>query len=183
MTVDAFVREGRPDDATTIAELQVRTWRAVYADVVPATVLDELTGPQSVERFTEQWRASTQNPPSSRHRLLVAVQSGVHDAAGITGFAAIGPAGDEDRWPGTDAEIYELHVAPEHVRQGHGGRLVNAAADTLRDDGFGTACIWIVDTDTVTRDFLTTAGWAADGARREIDLGSPVTMSRLHTAL
>ncbi|HEY3682276.1 MAG TPA: GNAT family N-acetyltransferase [Streptosporangiaceae bacterium] len=186
MAADAFVREGRPDDAGAIAEIQTEAWRRVYGAALPAEVLDELTGAAAAERFAAHWRGSMDNPPTARHRLLVAVQP--EDAADgrtgrVTGFASVGPAGDDDRWPRTDAEIYAFHVAPDRTRQGHGSRLVNAVADTLRDDAFTTAFIWVPDSDTVTARFLGSAGWSPDGARRELDMGAAFTMSRLHTAL
>ena len=47
---------------------------------------------------------------------------------------------------------------------------MNACADTLRADGFGRASWWAAATDDALRGFLTAAGWAADGASREIGL-------------
>lgn len=182
MAADAFVREGRPDDAADIAAIQLRAWRELYGSALPAEVRDELDGTEAAERFAGHWRESVERPPTSRHRLLVAVQPR-DDGAEIAGFASLGPAGDDDRWPRTDAELYEFHVAPAHARQGHGSRLLNAAADTLRDDSFTTAYIWVPDDDTVTSKFLESAGWRRDGAHREIDMGAPIAMSRLHTTL
>lgn len=182
MAADAFVREGRPDDAGAIAGIQTAAWRCVYGTSVPAEVLDELTGDAAADRFAAHWRASMERPPTARHRLLVAVQPGDGEAR-VAGFASIGPAGDDDRWPRTDAELYAFHVAPGETRNGHGSRLVNAVADTLRDDSFTTVFVWVPDTDTVTARFLGSAGWSPDGARREIDMGAALTMSRLHTGL
>lgn len=183
MAADAFVREGRPDDAEYIAAIQLRTWRALYGSALPAEVRDELDSTEAAERFAGHWRESVERPPTSRHRLLVAVQPTDEGGAEIAGFTSLGPAGDDDRWPRTDAELYEFHVAPAHARRGHGSRLINAAADTLRDDSFTTAYIWVPDDDTVTAEFLESAGWHRDGAHREIDMGAPIAMSRLHTAL
>ena len=178
---DAFVREGRPEDSGAIAGIQVDAWRRLYGELLPADVLAELTGGEARERFAAHWRESVERPPTSRHRLLIAVQPDA--AAQVAGFAAVGPSGDDDRWPRTDAEVYELHVAAGHARQGHGSRLINAVADTLRDDAFTTAYVWVPDGDEVTATFLESAGWRRDGARREIDMGATITMSRLHTAL
>ena len=187
MAADAFVREGRPDDAGDIAAIQLRAWRELYGSALPAEVRDELAGAEAAERFAEHWRESMERPPTSRHRLLVAVQpvdeAGGDRAAEVAGFASLGPAGDDDRWPRTDAELYEFHVAAVHARQGHGSRLINAAADTLRDDSFTTAYIWVPDDDTTTAKFLESAGWRPDGAHREIDLGAPIPMTRLHVGL
>ena len=79
--------------------------------------------------------------------------------------------------------MYELRIAPERVGCGHGSRLVQAVADTLTEDGFHTISIWALEADTALRAFLESAGWAADGARGELDVGTSVPVVRLHTAI
>ena len=105
----------------------------------------------------------------------------------VRGFAVTGPASDPDSDPVADGEIVELTVDPEQTRHGHGSRLVQACAETLKADRFGTAVIWLASTDDARRAFLTGAGWATDGAHRELDLhgdGSVrVKQVRLHTDL
>ena len=88
-----------------------------------------------------------------------------------------------DRWPGTDGEVYELRVSPERTGQGHGSRLLHAVADTLVSDGFHTVSLWALEADTALRRFLESSGWAADGARGELDVGTTVPVVRLHTAI
>src|SRR5450759_3416955 len=58
-----------------------------------------------------------------------------------------------------------------------------AAVDHLRTDGFATAYTWVVAADARSRRFLAAAGWAVDGAARELDMGQPVREVRLHTDL
>jgi GNAT superfamily N-acetyltransferase len=99
------------------------------------------------------------------------------------GFASAGPATDADRWPGTDAEVYELRILPERTRHGHGSRLLHAIAETLVEDGFRTACMWALEADASLRRFLESSGWAADGAHAELDVGTRVPAIRLHTAI
>jgi ribosomal protein S18 acetylase RimI-like enzyme len=101
----------------------------------------------------------------------------------VVGFVSAGPATDADRWPGTDAEIYELRVSPERTGEGHDSRLVHAAADTLVGDGFQTVSIWVLEADAGLQRFLESSGWAADGARGELDVGASVPVVRLHTAI
>ncbi len=96
---------------------------------------------------------------------------------------AFGPATDPDLWPATDAELYELCVDPGQTGRGHGSRLLNAVADTVADDGFHTLCAWALESDTTRRGFLASAGWTPDGARRQLDMGAPVTELRLHAAV
>ena len=103
----------------------------------------------------------------------------------VVGFAAAGPATDEDLWPGTDAELYELHVLPEHAAGdgGHAGRLLNAVADTFAEDGFSTAYAWALADDEARIEFLSAAGWGLDGTRSNLDMGVKVPLVRLHTRL
>jgi GNAT superfamily N-acetyltransferase len=187
-----FVREARASDAPALARIQVASWQATLGGLVPAEVLAELSGEGSLEQFTERWRDSIASPPTSRHKVLVAylpsaprqAGSGAAQAFGdLAGFAAIGPATDEDRWPGTDGELYEFHLLPSQAGGGHGGRLLHAVADTLAEDGFQTACTWVLAEDSARAEFLQAAGWAPDGSQGNLDMGVKVPVTRLHTLL
>jgi GNAT superfamily N-acetyltransferase len=144
-------------------------------------LLSELTSEEAAAVWRDRWREAITNPPTSRHRVLAAVTDAVPRE--VVGFVSAGPASDADRWPGTDAEIYEFRVSPERTGQGHGSRLLHAAADTLVSDGFHTVSVWVLEADAALRRFLESAGWAADGARGELDVGVSVPVVRLHTRL
>jgi ribosomal protein S18 acetylase RimI-like enzyme len=187
-----FVRAARESDAAEVARVQVECWRTGYAGIIPDEVLAELTSEEAAGRWRERWAEAIAKPPTSRHHVLVATttdSAGQSVAAGtrpdrvIAGFASAGPASDEDKWPATDAELYELHVAPGRTGQGHGGRLLHAVADTLAEDRFTQVSAWVLEADTAMRQFLETAGWAADGAHSHLDMGARVPIVRLHTAL
>ena len=115
--------------------------------------------------------------------MLVAVGAGDGGTRLMAGFASFGPATDPDRWPATDGELYELCVAQDQAGRGHGSRLLNAAATTMAEDGFGTVSAWVLEQDADAWQFLESAGWAPDGARRELDMGTAVPAIRLHAAL
>ena len=182
-SAENFVRGARPPDAPDIARIQVDCWRASYAGLVPAAVLAELTSPEAERRWREHWAASLTGPPTSRHRVLVAVAAADGGTRLVAGFASFGPGTDPDCWPGTDAELYELCVARDQVGRGHGSRLLNAAAATLADDGFSTVRAWVLEQDAAARRFLESSGWAADGAGKTLDMGTAVPAIRLHAAL
>ncbi len=188
MTSPGFVRAARAADAAELARVQVASWRHGYAGVVPEELLGELTGPEATAAWRERWLEAITNPPSSRHRVHVAVEDAADENAGgaasrvVVGFASAGPANDADRWAGTDAELYELRVLPERTGHGHGSRLLHAVAETLIEDGFRTACTWALEGDAKLRGFLESSGWAADGARADLDVGVRLPAIRLHTA-
>jgi len=176
-----FVRQAREADAASLARVQVMSWRCGYAGIVPDALLTELTGDEAETVWRDRWREAIGNPPTSRHRVLVAVEQAPPRA--VVGFVSAGPATDADRWPGTDGELYELRVTPEQTAHGHGSRLLHAAADTLAQDGFHTVAMWVLAADSALRQFLESAGWAADGARSELDVGVAVPALRLHTRI
>jgi ribosomal protein S18 acetylase RimI-like enzyme len=175
VSADVSVRVGWADDARAIAAVQVRAWRRDYAGLLPADALDE-------DGFAAAWTTSLGSPRDARNRVLVALERNA-----VRGFAVTGPAADPDLDPVGVGEVAELTVDPEHVRQGHGSRLLQACADTLRADRFRTAVLWLPAEDDARRAFVTAAGWAPDGAHRELDLhgdGSVrVKQVRLHTDL
>jgi GNAT superfamily N-acetyltransferase len=94
------------------------------------------------------------------------------------GFAASGPADatalapDENHNALGDhmVAVTELMVEPRWGRRGHGSRLLAAAVDHWRTDGFTEAVAWAFRDDAATVNFLTAAGWAPDGASRALDV-------------
>ncbi|GAB3671281.1 GNAT family N-acetyltransferase [Actinocorallia lasiicapitis] len=173
MKAEVGVREARRGDAAAIAEIQIRAWESAYRGFVPAEALAAMAA--DPEPLREEWAQAAAAPP--RHRLLVAVAEGI-----VTGFAAYAPTADPDEEPDA-AELVALHVDPLRAREGHGSRLLAAAVDLLREDGYTTAVTWAFVQDTAFRGFLEPSGWAPDEATRVLEFDQPVEMIRLHTAL
>jgi GNAT superfamily N-acetyltransferase len=175
---DVSVRPARSDDAGELGRIQVETWRTAYGEILPAAVLDGL----SAADVGATWGEAITTPPSPRHHVLVALEKDWR-----VGFVALGPADDleaEDQEPATTLALALILVEPRWGRRGHGSRLLAAAVDHARLDGMTRAISWVPEGDTVTRDFLTSAGWAPDGLVRAFDTGAgELREIRLHTSL
>lgn len=174
------VRLALPDEAEVIAAIQRRSW----PERLPAEFSDRLLADAGLEQMTELWKQAITRPPEARFRVLVAVTSDPDRAERVIGFATTTPSPDGDAHPKEDGAVDEFVIDRAAQRQGHGSRLLNACADTLRADGFSRARWWLASTDDITRRFLTDAGWQPDGAHREIgteDGSYRVKQIRLHT--
>ena len=69
-TADVSVRVAWADDAPGIAAVQVRAWRAAYADLLPADALAAL----DAEQMAAGLAASLREAPDARNRVLVALE-------------------------------------------------------------------------------------------------------------
>jgi GNAT superfamily N-acetyltransferase len=186
-----YVRAARPDDAAEIARIQLDTWRYAYRRLLPARVLDQLDR----DWITQRWLSAITEPPSARHRVLVAFEQA--EESYLVGFGASGDVDEAALAPGEDAAAFgapgsandvaavtDLLVEPRWGRRGHGSRLLAATVDLWRADGFTGAVAWAFEGDPATRKFLAAAGWEPDGAARALDVDDLlVPQVRFHTAL
>ncbi len=172
---DVGVRAAGPDHVAGIARLQLATWRTAYSGILGEHVLAGL----DEDDVSRTWGAAVNDPPSPRHRVLIAL-----DGAAAVGFVAFGPATAEESAPASAALISTLLVEPRWGRRGHGSRLLAATVDLLRDDGFAIGLTWLLEPDRVSNAFFGSAGWEPDGSARTLDIGGRfVTEIRLHASL
>jgi GNAT superfamily N-acetyltransferase len=165
---DATVRPAAPSDAAEIARIQLDTWRAAYADLLPAAILAEL----DAEEAGLTWRQTVEQGPA---QVFVAVEGDF-----LVGFCAAGPA-PEDETAGADgtpakdsatvALVSTLLVEPRWGRRGHGGRLLAEAGAAMRAAGSTRGIAWVPEPDKASLRFYERAGWVADGTVRTLDAG------------
>ncbi|MCF2532790.1 GNAT family N-acetyltransferase [Yinghuangia soli] len=174
---DVSVRTGRASDGPALGVVQSTAWRAAYEGVLPEVALE----PFDPEVLAAGWEHAAAHPPSPRHTVLVAC-AGEEPA----GFAAVVPAQDPDL-AASAAELSILVVAPGEQRRGHASRLLAAAVEHARGSGAEILVMWVLEPDAPLREFLEAAGWAVDGAHRDLELDEHGTQRvrqvRLHTAL
>ncbi len=163
-----IIRPARSSDVDDMARIHRASWVHAYA----STPLGDLLRRVDPADLALDWARAVISPPSPADRVLVAVEARDGAVTGedtSVGFIALGPCHDPDA--AGEAELVALHVAPEAQRQGHGSRLLAAAIDSMTSAGFTEAVCWVPLHEEPRRAFLMSAGWAPDGALR--DLAAP----------
>ena len=164
------LRPGEPRDAIAVAQVQVASWRAAYAGLVPDDVLETL----DVVKRVRGWIALL-----DRGVRLVVAQAGDE----VVGYASAGASRDEDAVAGL-GELYALYVHPDHWRRGIGRLLHDDALDGLCAERAATAMLWVLAGSVSGRAFFDALGWRPDGAVRTEQLpGGLLEEARYRRAL
>lgn len=156
------VRPAIVSDADAIAKVYVDAWRHAYANILPAAVLSNMSYLRETAQFARQL-----NRPIRSTRLFVATGKN----GKITGFANFGTERALSKQH--LAEIYTLYVAPTHMRQGVGRRLMAETSEQLQADGQCGVVLWVLKKNTNARAFYSNLGGRLFG-----ESTSPVGRSR-----
>ena len=144
------VRRATPDDARSIAEVKIETWRATYAGVMPQTVLDGL----DVDEHEQIWAGYVS---ADGFDVFVA-----DDAGRIVGFASVGPCSE----PAGVGELYAIYVRPESWGTGAGLALMETCVAWLAERWL-EAVLWVAEENPRARRFYELYGWTPETTRVE----------------
>ena len=136
------VRRATLVDVPGVAQVHVQSWQATYPGILPAAEIERHTLARRVAMWTRALSA-----PAAGMAMFIAVR-----ANEVQGFASTGPfrvekpqaaepCSDEGR---ADGELNALYLLPSAQRQGIGRRLFDAAAQDLRQAGFGAMRCWVL---------------------------------------
>jgi GNAT superfamily N-acetyltransferase len=149
--LEIVVRRATPEDAASLAAVEVLSWQAAYRGLMPDAFLDGLSQAQ----LTAVWHHNLlKHGPYGRKRVLVAAKD-----ASVIGFVRVGPLSDH----GEVGLVYLLYVLPAHWGRGVGKLLMRAALDELHDLGMREAILWVLRDNRRARAFYESLGWCQDG--------------------
>jgi GNAT superfamily N-acetyltransferase len=164
----AAVRAATVVDAREIARIQRETWRTAYADLIGAQAVAALDDTDT-ER---QWTGAIENPGTHVH---LATEGSFTVGFCVSGVApeseVAGANGDLPEDAASTGLIASILVEPRWGRRGHAGRLLAAAASSLRADGARRGITWVAQSDHASLAFFRRAGWHPDGTVRTLDTG------------
>ncbi len=177
------VRPAGPEDAETIADLQVKsvvdTVVAVVGEEYRATIDSQMDRPQVAQTWLDTIRQGANAP----HAVMVAREG--DEVVGFTAFSAtsLTSASKPDSFPFSvpdgSAQILAFEVDDEYRQKGHGSRMLSAIADTAVNQRVPGLLVWIVGEDEDRVRFFQKAGFAPAGLRRQVDTGAGVVTEHL----
>jgi GNAT superfamily N-acetyltransferase len=145
------IRQARPDDASVVAGVYVRSWQMAFAGLVPQHYLDAM----EPSREESEWKTHIAEARWPSSGVLVA-----ETGAGIVGFTSFGPSQETP----TIVEISTLYVIPEVWGTGIGKQLMLATLTALGQGDYTQAILWVLEDNERARRFYETTGWGADGS-------------------
>jgi GNAT superfamily N-acetyltransferase len=164
------VRRATAADADAIGRIQVESWRAAYAGLLP----EETIAAFDVAARQQLWREGLARPPRPGSATFVAVVE-----AEIVGFATVGASLSED----ATGELWAIYVHPTTWGHGAGRALIEVSEQSLRDSGFTQALLWVLEGNERAERFYRAAGWTRDGEKEDVFQGATVTELRYRKQL
>lgn len=148
------IRIATADSVDAIATLHVASWKSAYRGILPDAVLDRLNTDDRIRDWTD-WLATPDAVTfvASEQRALVGFSRVL---PGYTGFDPAPRSG----------EISHLYVDPASQRKGVGGALLRHSLEHVRERGFASGVLWVLEKNYRARAFYERAGFRLDGARR-----------------
>jgi GNAT superfamily N-acetyltransferase len=165
-----IVRQATSADADAIGRVQVETWRAAYAGLLPPETIDGF----DVGARQALWREGLGRTPRPGSATFVAL---VDDE--VVGFATVGASRSEDG----AGELYAIYVDPSRWGTGAGRALIERAEASLRTSGFEHALLWVLQGNERAERFYRAAGWTHDGEKQDDFQGATITERRYRKRL
>ena len=149
------IRAATVDDARSIAEVHVASWKTAYADIIDLTKV-----PLDVDERERSWAHRIPLVGDEGNRTWVAEIDGR-----IAGFAFTQPTEDDDLNPLEIAELVALYLDPAFFGAGVGKPLLDRSVAGMRSQGFLQATLWVLEDNARAIHFYRREGWRPDGTR------------------
>lgn len=160
------VRDANTGDADAIATAHIDGWRVAYRGLLPDEYLDAT---EFATSRRDRWRAWAWKSVTDSCLFVVTIDKRVG------GFCHAGPeqvqperyqsAAPASPVPaGTGrGEVYAFYLHPSAWGSGGAGALMSRCEEFLRDEGYGTAILWVLRDNPRARSFYEKAGWHPTG--------------------
>ena len=133
------IRRAVYEDAETIANIHVSSWKHTYKDLIDEKDISNMT----YENRKILWQAVLSVQNKERCTFVI------HNDKKIVGFISGGP--ERTKRFDFDAEIYNIYLLKEYQKQGLGARLLKVFADEMKNNGYESILVWILKQNPSSR--------------------------------
>jgi ribosomal protein S18 acetylase RimI-like enzyme len=127
------IRKAELKDSEGIAKVHVDTMRTTYQGIYPEPFLSSL----SYDQARHRWKTVYLSPES--HDAVYVAED---DAKNVVGFVIYGRDRDNDTI--YKGEVIGLYILQRMQRRGIGKRLMHAAVEDLKSQGFDSMIVWVL---------------------------------------
>ena len=150
-----MIREAEVQDSARIAEIEVKSCRFAYKDIVPEEHLfKEFTVERRIPVY-ESWIGE------KRFELYVYEDSG---SGVIKGMMGIGRCEDEDKE--NAFELHFIYVDPDYLRLGIGSEMLMLFEKKGKERGFEEFVIWVLEENQLGKSFYEKHNYSLDGKEK-----------------
>jgi len=153
------------DMAEDAGYVHATAWKNAYDGIVPKEFLDNFTP----EKRTEAFRKILQSAEEEHYIINM-------DGRPM-GILTIGKSRDSDAGE-ERGEVYGIYLLAEYWGKKYGKRLMDFAISRLKELGYSTVSLWTLEENQRARVFYEKYGFVPDGAKKELNLGKPMTVVR-----
>lgn len=134
------IRKAVVEDSTDIARVHVNSWRTTYQGIVPSIFLESL----DMKVREARWKKGLE----AGNSIFVAE----NNKNEIVGFANGGKNRSEDL--PYDGELYAIYLLESAHRKGAGKQLLCNVAKELKDEGFHSMLVWVLNGNPADQFYL-----------------------------
>ncbi|MGI8317062.1 N-acetyltransferase family protein [Halobacillus mangrovi] len=140
------VREARFEDAETIANIHLCSWKSTYKDLIDERDLGNIT----LENRMALWETVLRKPVNGQIALVIE-----NDENEVVGFVSGGK--ERTKSYDYDGEVYAIYLLDEFQGKGYGRRLLESFAKKMKEAGYQSLLVWVL-TNNPTSQFYTRMG-------------------------
>ncbi|WP_306494914.1 GNAT family N-acetyltransferase [Pseudomonas sp. W4I3] len=157
-----MIRDARPSDANSIANVHISSWQHAYLDLMPADFLASLSA--TLPKREAYW---THAIGSKEVDVLVSEVDG-----NVTGWISVGPCRDQDKAGAEAGEVMAIYVLAKYWGKGIGAQLWESGLQRLVDQGYKVITLWVLaENQRAVRFYQGLGGREELGSRRTLARG------------
>ncbi|WP_407272845.1 GNAT family N-acetyltransferase [Radiobacillus sp. PE A8.2] len=137
------IRKAKLDDAESIAEVHVESWKSTYSEFINERDLSNIT----FEHRRTLWETILKMPNIGQIALVVEQEDGK-----IVGFISGGQ--ERTKRFGFDGEIYAVYLYKQYQRMGLGTMMLEAFAKEMKNLGHSSILVWVLTQNPSNRFYI-----------------------------